>query len=105
MKIPSLYYSSRIYLAIVIIQQISLSLIITLQRAYGLPILEDNKSDIISAFLTFFNNVYFPISNSLKSFGALFLTAYLCEQQLRLNKRPSKLLMQAVGVTVMSPLL
>lgn len=108
MKIPSLYYSARIFLAIVIIQQISLSIIITFYRIYGLPILEDNMSDFVSAFLTLFNNVYFPISNSLKSFGALFLTVYICEQQLRLNKRPSKLLMQAVGVTsqaVLSPLL
>jgi hypothetical protein len=55
--------------------------------------------------------VYFPISNSLKSFGALFLAVYLCEQQLTLKKRPSRQYMhQADAVhpsnttTVLSPL-
>jgi hypothetical protein len=38
--------------------------------------------------------VYFPISNSLKSIGALFLAVYLCEQQLTLKKRPSRQYMQ-----------
>ena len=96
LKIPSLFFKSRIYLAIVIIGHISITIIITFQRLYAIPILEEKKSAFVSAFLTLFNDVYFPISNSFKSFGALFLTVYLCEQQLRLTKRPSR---QGVGVT------
>jgi hypothetical protein len=55
--------------------------------------------------------VYFPISNSLKSIGALFLAVYLCEQQLTLKKRPSRQYMQqqeaartSNTTTVLSPL-
>jgi hypothetical protein len=62
-------------------------------------------------FLTFFSDVYFPISNSLKSIGALFLAVYLCEQQLTLKKRPSRQYMQQEAAahpsnttTVLSPL-
>jgi hypothetical protein len=61
-------------------------------------------------FFTFFLDVYFPISNSLKSIGALFLAVYLCEQQLTLKKRPSRQYMHQEAAhpsnttTVLSPL-
>ena len=62
-----------------------------------MPVLKEKNNDTVNKLITIFNDIYYPLSNSLKSFGALYLTIYLCKQQLRLNKSHSRLILQAVG--------
>jgi hypothetical protein len=80
LNVSSNFYIWRVFLIIVILQQISVSIFIVLLRIYAIPFFEQNPNAFITNFFSFFSNVYYPISNYLKSIGALFLAVYLCEQ-------------------------
>jgi hypothetical protein len=48
-------------------------------RINALPVLKEKDNETVNKMMSVFNDIYYPLSNSLKSFGALYMTVYLCK--------------------------